>query len=250
MIIYSEKVIEHFMCPQNAHSMPDANAEGSYGDPSCGDYLTVYLKVKDNRIEEISYLVFGCCASIATSSMTSVLAKGKTLEEALNITEEDIIQALDGLPENKVHCSNLGASALHNAINNYLKLKERRILMKIAIPVDEKSVDSNVCVSFGRTPYFLIYDVDTKESVFLDNSAAASTGGAGIKAAQTIVDNKANVLLTPRCGENAAEVLKSADIEIFKTTSASVKDNIDAFIDGKLPLLDEIHAGFHGHEGN
>lgn len=122
--------------------------------------------------------------------------------------------------------------------------------MKIAIPVDEKSVDSNVCVSYGRTPYFLIYDVDTKESVFLDNSAAASTGGAGIKAAQTIVDNKANVLLTPRCGENAAEVLKSADIEIFKTTSASVKDNIDAFIDGKLPLLDEIHAGFHGHGGN
>ncbi|HKM03894.1 MAG: NifB/NifX family molybdenum-iron cluster-binding protein [Prevotella sp.] len=122
--------------------------------------------------------------------------------------------------------------------------------MKIAIPVDEKSLDSNVCVSFGRTPYFLIYDVDTKESVFLDNSAAASTGGAGIKAAQTIVDNKANVLLTPRCGENAAEVLKSADIEIFKTTSASVKDNIDAFIDGKLSLLDEIHAGFHGHGGN
>ena len=108
------------MCPQNAYSMPDADAEGSYGDPSCGDYLTVYLKVKDNRIEEISYLVFGCCASIATSSMTSVLAKGKTLEEALNITEEDIIQALDGLPENKVHCSNLGVSALRSAIENYL----------------------------------------------------------------------------------------------------------------------------------
>ncbi len=108
------------MCPQNAHSMPDADAEGSYGDPSCGDYLTVYLKVKDNRIKEISYLVFGCCASIATSSMTSVLAKGKTLEEALNITEEDIIQALDGLPENKVHCSNLGVSVLRSAIENYL----------------------------------------------------------------------------------------------------------------------------------
>ena len=108
------------MCPQNAHSMPDADAEGCYGDPSCGDSLTVYIKVKDNRIDEISYLVFGCCASIATSSMTSVLAKGKTLEEALNITEEDIIQALDGLPENKVHCSNLGVSALRSAIENYL----------------------------------------------------------------------------------------------------------------------------------
>ena len=79
------------MCPQNAHSMPDADAEGDNGDPSCGDCLTVYLKVKNNRVEEISYLVFGCCASIATSSMTSVLAKGKTLEEAMNITEEDII---------------------------------------------------------------------------------------------------------------------------------------------------------------
>ncbi|NLO48630.1 MAG: iron-sulfur cluster assembly scaffold protein [Clostridiales bacterium] len=123
MIIYSEKVMEHFMCPQNAYSMPDADAEGSYGDPSCGDYLTIYLKVKDNRIEEISYLVFGCCASIATSSMTSVLAKGKTLEEALNITEEDIVRALNGLPENKLHCSNLGASALRNAIANYLKEK-------------------------------------------------------------------------------------------------------------------------------
>ena len=108
------------MCSQNVHSMPDADAEGDYGDPSCGDYLTVYLKVKNNRVEEISYLVFGCPASIATSSMTSVLAKGKTLEEALNITGEDIIQALDGLPENKVHCSNLGVSALRNAIGNYL----------------------------------------------------------------------------------------------------------------------------------
>lgn len=97
-----------------------ADAVGNYGDLYCGDYLTVYLKVKDNRVDEISYLVFGCCTSIATSSMTSVLAKGKTLEEVLNIKEEDIIQALDGLPENKVHCLNLEVSALRNAIENYL----------------------------------------------------------------------------------------------------------------------------------
>jgi predicted Fe-Mo cluster-binding NifX family protein len=122
--------------------------------------------------------------------------------------------------------------------------------MKIAIPVDEKTLESNVCASFGRTPYFLIYDIETKESIFIDNSAAASTGGAGIKAAQTIVDNKVNALLTPRCGQNAADVIKSADIKIFKTASASVKDNIAAYIDGKLPLLDEIHAGFHGHRDN
>ena len=122
--------------------------------------------------------------------------------------------------------------------------------MKIAIPVEEKTLESSICASFGRTPYFLIYDTETKESTFIDNGAAASTGGAGIKAAQTVVDQKANILLTPRCGENAADVIKSADIKIFKTTSASVKDNIAAFVDGKLPLLDEIHAGFHGHGGN
>ncbi|CCO07536.1 Nitrogen-fixing NifU domain protein [Desulforamulus hydrothermalis Lam5 = DSM 18033] len=113
--------MEHFMCPQNAYIMPDADAAGSAGDPACGDALTVFIKVRDNIIQEISYLVFGCCASIATSSMTSVLAKGKSLEEALNITEEDIIKALDGLPENKVHCSNLGVTALRKAINNYYK---------------------------------------------------------------------------------------------------------------------------------
>ncbi len=119
--------------------------------------------------------------------------------------------------------------------------------MKIAIPVDEKNMETNVCISFGRTPYFLIYDTDTKEGIFLDNSAAESTGGAGIKAAQEIVDNKADVLLTPRCGENSVNVLKAADIKIFKTEAVSAKDNIDAFIAGKLPLLNEVHAGFHGH---
>ncbi|GAB6156389.1 Fe-S cluster assembly scaffold protein NifU [Desulfosporosinus burensis] len=125
-MIYSEKVMEHFQCPQNAYSMPDANAQGIYGDPSCGDALIIFLKVQDNYIQEISYLVFGCCASIATASMTSVLAKGKSLEDALAITEEDIIQALDGLPEAKVHCSNLGVSALRNAINNYYETLKTR----------------------------------------------------------------------------------------------------------------------------
>ena len=122
--------------------------------------------------------------------------------------------------------------------------------MRIAIPVDDKSLESNVCISFGRTPYFLIYDTDTKKSVFIDNSAATSIGGAGIKAAQMIADNKANILLTPRLGENSADVLKAAEIKIYKTITASAKDNINAYISGKLPLLDEIHAGLHGHGGN
>ncbi len=118
--MYSNKVIEHFMTPRNVGSMVDADGEGSYGDPNCGDSLNIYIKVKDNVIEDISFLVFGCTASVATSSMTTVLAKGRTIEEALKIEEEDIVDALDGLPENKLHCSNLGVQALRSAINDYL----------------------------------------------------------------------------------------------------------------------------------
>ncbi len=121
--------------------------------------------------------------------------------------------------------------------------------MKIAIPVDEKNLDSGVCASFGRTPYFLIHDLEAKESKFIDNPAAASAGGAGIKAAQLVIDNGANALLAPRLGVNAAEVLEAAGIKIYKSTAASVKENIDAFAGGKLSLLEEIHAGFHRHGG-
>jgi predicted Fe-Mo cluster-binding NifX family protein len=122
--------------------------------------------------------------------------------------------------------------------------------MRIAIPVDNKTLESSVCPSFGRAPFFLIYDVETKESIFIENTASSSTRGAGIKAAQMIADNKAEALLVPRCGQNAADVIKSANIKIYKTIAGSAKDNIDAFVDGKLSLLDEIHAGFHGHGGN
>jgi len=107
------------MCPRNVGSMPDADSEGTCGDPGCGDSLTIYIKVKDNVITDISFLVFGCVAAIATSSMTTELAKGKTLEEALKITDTDIADALGGLPEHKMHCSVLGSTALKNAIEKY-----------------------------------------------------------------------------------------------------------------------------------
>ncbi|NLT15117.1 MAG: dinitrogenase iron-molybdenum cofactor biosynthesis protein [Clostridiales bacterium] len=121
--------------------------------------------------------------------------------------------------------------------------------MRIAIPADENAASTDVCISFGRTPYFMIFDTDTKETTFLENTAAASEGGAGIKAAQIIVDSKATVLLTPRCGENAAEVLKAADIKIYKTITGSAMDNMEAFLNGKLSLLGEIHPGMHHHGG-
>jgi len=121
--------------------------------------------------------------------------------------------------------------------------------MKIAIPVDDKSSESKVCISFGRTPYFLIYDTETKENTFMDNSAAASQGGAGIKAAQAVADEKVTALITPRCGQNAADVLNVANIKIYKTINDSIEENIEAFRKGKLSLLEEIHAGLHNHGG-
>ena len=122
--------------------------------------------------------------------------------------------------------------------------------MKIAIPVDDQQIETNVSMSFGRAPYFLIYDVDTKESLFIDNVAKTSTGGAGIKAAQMVVDNQANILITPRLGQNAGDVLLAADIQVFKSIDVSVWENIDEYLAGNLSELEEIHAGFHGHGGH
>ena len=122
--------------------------------------------------------------------------------------------------------------------------------MKIAIPVEGRSMETNICMSFGRAPYFLIYDTDSNEAIFKDNSAAASQGGAGIKAAQIVVDSNVNALVTHRCGENAAEVIKAANIKIYKIAYDSMQKNIEAFLAGTLSLLDEYPAGLHGHKEN
>lgn len=121
--------------------------------------------------------------------------------------------------------------------------------MKIALPVDEKNIESPICISFGRTPCFVIFDTDTKGSLFLDNSAAASQGGAGIQAAQMLADHNIQALITPRCGENAAEVLNAAEIKIYKSIAGSILENVQALVQNNLSPLNEIHAGFHNHGG-
>jgi predicted outer membrane repeat protein len=120
--------------------------------------------------------------------------------------------------------------------------------MKIVIPVNENNTDTAVCASFGRAPYFLFSDLTSKQTYFVQNTAATSTGGAGIQAAQIVIDNGADVLLTPRCGEKAANVLLAADIKLYKTVSDNADDNIKAFEAGNLSPLSEIHAGFHGEK--
>jgi nitrogen fixation NifU-like protein len=121
--MYSEKVLDHFKNPRNVGELEDADAEGTVGNPVCGDMMTMYIKVEDEKIKDIKFKTFGCGAAIATSSMTTELAKGKTLDEAMEITKENVADALEGLPPVKMHCSNLAADALHEAIKNYKEKK-------------------------------------------------------------------------------------------------------------------------------
>jgi nitrogen fixation NifU-like protein len=122
--VYSEKVMEHFRNPRNVGEIPDADGVGTVGNPVCGDVMAMYIKVKDNRIVDIKFKTFGCGAAVATSSMITELAKGKTLEEAMKISRSDVADSLGGLPPIKMHCSNLAADALHEAIKDYRKKQE------------------------------------------------------------------------------------------------------------------------------
>ena len=117
---YSDKVMEHFTKPRNIGEVEEPDGVGEVGNPVCGDMMKFTIKIKDNRIEDVKYLTFGCGAAIAVSSMVSEMAKGKTLEEAKKITNKQVAEELGGLPGNKMHCSNLGADALHKAIDDYM----------------------------------------------------------------------------------------------------------------------------------
>jgi nitrogen fixation NifU-like protein len=118
-MMYSDKVMDHFANPRNVGVIADADGKGEVGNPVCGDMMTFYIKVKDDRLADVKFQTFGCGAAIAVSSMVSEMAKGKTLDEAMAITNESVAEELGGLPKNKMHCSNLGADALHEAIKNY-----------------------------------------------------------------------------------------------------------------------------------
>ncbi|MFX1280429.1 MAG: Fe-S cluster assembly scaffold protein NifU [Promethearchaeota archaeon] len=125
--MYSEKVMEHFKNPRNMGEMKDADSFGEVGNPQCGDLMTIYIKVKEDNgeeiIDDISFQTFGCAAAIATSSMVTEMAKGKSLDDAMKITRSDVADSLDGLPPIKMHCSNLAADGLHEAITKYREKK-------------------------------------------------------------------------------------------------------------------------------
>ena len=123
---YSKKVMEHFMNPRNVGVIENADGYGKVGNPVCGDVMEIFIKVKDDIITDIKFRTFGCGSAIATSSMVTELAKGKHVDEAVKITRSDVANELEGLPPQKMHCSNLAADALHEAIKDYRNRKQQK----------------------------------------------------------------------------------------------------------------------------
>ena len=122
---YSKKVMEHFMNPRNVGTIDNPDGYGKVGNPVCGDLMEMFIRVKDNIITDIKFKTFGCGSAIATSSMVTEMAKGMNIDEAMEITRKDVADELDGLPPHKMHCSNLAANALHEAIKDYKRKSEK-----------------------------------------------------------------------------------------------------------------------------
>jgi len=124
-IDYTEKVKDHFFNPRNVGEIKDADGVGTVGNPNCGDIMTIYIKVKDEKIEDIKFKTYGCAAAIASTSIATEMVKGKTLEEAEKLTRDDVANELGGLPAIKMHCSNLASDALREAIKDYRKKNKK-----------------------------------------------------------------------------------------------------------------------------
>jgi nitrogen fixation NifU-like protein len=140
-IKYSEKVMDHFMNPRNVGEIEGPDGIGEVGNPACGDIMTFTIRVKDDKLDDVKFKTFGCGAAIAVSSMISEMAKGQSLEEALKITNKDVALQLEGLPANKMHCSNLGADALHAAIESYKKSRAQNLAKPEKVVVAEAEDD-------------------------------------------------------------------------------------------------------------
>lgn len=120
-MLYTEKVMDHFEHPRNVGEIENADGVGQVGNPKCGDIMKMYLKIDDGVITDVKFKTFGCCAAIATSSMATEMVKGKSIDEALQLTNKAVAEALDGLPPVKMHCSLLAEQAIHAAVEDYQK---------------------------------------------------------------------------------------------------------------------------------
>ena len=151
--MYSETVMDHFRNPRNVGVIEDADGVGEVGNPLCGDMMTIYLKIEDDHIKDIKFQTFGCGSAIAVSSMLTEIAIGKSLKEAKNITNKDVAAALDGLPKNKLHCSNLGADALQEAIKDYEDRKAGKVKRKKTVEENDHEKLEIIHTEKGFCPY-------------------------------------------------------------------------------------------------
>ena len=124
MALYSDKVMDHFLHPRNVGAIEDANAVGEVGNAKCGDIMKMYLKIEDDIVKDVKFETFGCGSAIASSSMATELIKGKPVEEVMKLTNKAVAEALDGLPDYKMHCSVLAEEAIQSALEDYYKRKE------------------------------------------------------------------------------------------------------------------------------
>ena len=176
--MYSKTVMDHFKSPRNVGTIEDANGVGEIGNPLCGDMMTIYLKIADDKIDDIKFQTFGCGAAIAVSSMLTEIAKGKSIEDAKKITNKDVAEALDGLPKNKLHCSNLGADALQAAIKDYEDRKKGKV--RQADQYEEKHVhDEDKCYCPYCDTEISEGDTVCKNCVLSVDDRKATEGGEG-----------------------------------------------------------------------
>jgi len=165
--MYNKTVMDHFRNPRNVGVIEDADGVGEVGNPLCGDMMTIYLKIQDERIADIKFQTFGCGSAIAVSSMITEIAKGKSLAEAKQITNKDVAVALEGLPQNKLHCSNLGADALHLAIRNY---EDKRAGVSRPQPIRKESLEH----SHGEKCYCPYCDIEIQPGLTFCDACQSS----------------------------------------------------------------------------
>ncbi len=215
---YSEKVLNHFRNPRNVGVLEgDDVAVGRVGNPTCGDIMEVFIRVKDDRIMDAKFRTFGCGSAIATSSMTTEMVKGMTLDEALKVTRQDVAAELDGLPPIKMHCSNLAADALHEAIKNYRAARSQK-----TAPELETEAPTGECI-IGKDEFLEhgVYTSVDDSSDFKDKRVlVVHSGDESIHAALELTDKTSRVvLMTPETKIHTtpelAEKLENSEIKII-----------------------------------
>ena len=149
-MLYSEKVMDHFRNPRNLGKMDDADGIGEVGNAKCGDIMKMYIKVKDGIIEDVKFNTFGCGSAIASSSMATEMIKGKSIDDALELSNKAVVEALDGLPTHKIHCSVLAEEAIHKAINDYIKAAVKDYYDKNGIAYDKEKFAPGSCPTCGE----------------------------------------------------------------------------------------------------